>query len=1227
MVAAVTSCDVPWQIVDPLQNDLRRAKYGLSMLSRIVSVTSRDRNQLDVSELGNDRAANDCRDPQRYKIRVQGRLVQGALALLSLLILLALNCGRAQCADTTITFDDVPPTTPVETHYHSQGVDFGLPPYGSLPPTSQVPAVWCCFPITRPAPTGYSSQVASIHEGGGEFYLAGLFGLFSTFRKHIQVTVGDSTQMDTSQVSLSIFNVNGALLGQSVGSVSGGSAPITLNVVAPGAMPDIAYFLIQSSEYNNQLWVDNLTFDNPTKGARPDFSFNAGLAGPGQAIFLTQGGVSALGLTLVRFNGSNGNIALSAIGLPSGVTAAFVPNLLSGIATSTELGLVADPNAPAVTAPFTLLGVPSSAKVGPAPRTAQYYLTITPPAAIYTSGWGAVYTFPSCSLGTIGPIYVSKDPAVVPSDVLLALRVPDGNGGTTALPSGIHASFAPAVSPRSSPFTTHSLSLSIDGGALKAGKQLDVVVVGTSGSFTFLSQAFTLQGNADGIDTITPSVASIPNNTLGTPGTKVTITGTGFCPGLKVQFGNAMAVVTPDSLSPTQVVATVPSLATVPDSPSSPISLNRVDGSVLIASPSTTFFIDSVRNTAGYSFHNYIPHTTFDELTAAYGSSETEDQVPLCWPFDCTVSWHDPLAITWLNILQKWTDAPGGGGACFGIALSSARFRSGQAALGNFPSQPAPFLNVFSLDAPDPAGPSPDLTSYIDSQDTVQISQEYASEYLQQSVLNSTGNTSDVLLEIHKAIHASIAAGELPLIALRFGGSGHLVTAYDIEDVSTNPIEYYIDVYDPNDPFTATENSNTDGKTHQTNVQQSRIHIAPDGTWGLQDNNNATGFINGLIVTPASSIPLNPTLPGSNPTSPFANAPITIFGSVGGEGSPVSLTRTRTTQLTDNAGHTLFAADGKLNGNRVSRLNATPYSLMGNAVGAELFLVGPESGPVVQSIVGVRAGADSHFIASGGLLARVETTASPGIQDRIGFDPAGMVSFATRGAAKPLSIGLSARAEGIVRSAVITTVATRDAPDELSFDRTQTRIVLRHDGPGTMLRVRFSTLAIEGGPVSFNSGPIEIGAGQVVTFAPLDWTRLDTVAMEVFQPSGKERKTFLQDRAVKSPASIIVDLDVRHAKDKERMRSIDVTSRIAALHPDDQIVITWIVRYGGHIVAHEARLLGSAEVHPGVRRDKYVFAAPVEGLYDVRAELVVRKVNGLISVATRSAKSVRFYIK
>jgi hypothetical protein len=1147
--------------------------------------------------------------------------------LSAFVFLIGLLCEVAYAGDTVITFDDVPANTFLDTQFHDRGVDFGLPPYGSLPATSQIPAVSCCVPITRDAPTGHASQVASISDAQSEFWISGMFGSFTTYRQRVQVTVGNTVAADTSSVTLSGFDINGTPVGpRATSMVSGAGAPVTLTVTGSGSTPTIAYFLVQSGDYNKGLWVDDLTYDNPVASAPPDFAFDVqGIVWPGSALHVTQGGSVTKALPLRRFNGSNGDIALSTTGLPPGVTANFAPNPVPGTTTLTNITLIATPNAPAVSnAPFTVVGAPSGSAVGPTARTAQLLTTVDSPAIITTDGAGSTFDLAPCMVLKLDPIYVLKDPSVVKTDLTLALRVFVSPTETADLPDGLHANFDPPVSTQRFNFTLHNLRISYDGGTLRS--PITLVVQGTSGTIVSLSQPFTIHPIVGAIDSVTPFSGRIPTRLLAQPGTKVTLNGQGFCPGTKVRFGNVFAEADPDSATPTSITVSVPLLATDGPDSTSTITLVEPNGTQIGSTPPQRFAVDSVRNTAGFSFHNYIPHTTFDQLTAAFGSDQTEDQIPLCWPFDCEISIHDPGAILLLNFLKSFTDVSGSGGACFGIALAAQRFIEGEKPRSDFPPRTA--SNNFGLDAPD--GPSSSLREYINSQNTVQISSEYTHDYLNQSYFNSFGDTSDVLRQIHSMIHDALAAGETPMIALRYGDlfhlKGHIVTAFDIQDVSADPIEYNINVYDPDVEFIKDENSDS-GQTHLLNVTKSQIHVAPDGTWTLFSklpSTEASGFINELIVTRASTIPANPTLLGSLLPS---GGGLTIFGTAN-EAPQTGAPASRVTQLADNLGHTLFTTDGTLNNDRTTRLFATPFAPFGEAPGrGEAFLVAPKNGPVVQTVVGTREATDVHFAAGGGLIARIQTESKPGAVDRIGFDSTGgAVSFLTRESRKPLKLGLMNHVSLGVQSAQIETTTSQGASNELVFDEKRVNVILRHGGPAAPLRMRLSTLAPKGGPSEFDSGPLEIAAGVTATFAPADWTRLSTVTMTTRDSNGSEHREVLQNHLANKPIGHIVKLDVDRLPYDTRSRALDVFSRFETVPSDSQVIITWIVRENGQVVAHEKHAFAASELHHGVRRDRYIFSAPADDEYEVRADLIVRSDDGLISSMHASTKSARFCI-
>jgi hypothetical protein len=141
-----------------------------------------------------------------------------------------------------------------------------------------------------------------------------------------------------------------------------------LTVTSPS--PDIASFeLIASPSLSEDVGFDDLELTYPSAPAAPDFGLSVG-GGPTN---VAQGDFAEIPIGLNRVNGSNGDISLSASGLPPGMSASFAPNPAAGIEGGAMLKLSADPNAPPSPNSYseiTITATPGSG-AGTAPRSAK----------------------------------------------------------------------------------------------------------------------------------------------------------------------------------------------------------------------------------------------------------------------------------------------------------------------------------------------------------------------------------------------------------------------------------------------------------------------------------------------------------------------------------------------------------------------------------------------------------------------------------------------------------------------------------------------------------------------------------------------------------------------------------------------------------------------------------------------------------------------------------------
>jgi hypothetical protein len=306
-------------------------------------------------------------------------------------------------------------------------------------------------------------------------------------------------------------------------------------------------------------------------------------------------------------------------------------------------------------------------------------------------------------------------------------------------------------------------------------------------------------------------------------GSAVTIYGSGFGPGIRVQFGNSGITATPIAIDSkgTWLTVYVPRYAA-----SGPLSLILPDGTVLQSTQ--TFTVHDYINTYGFSFNNFNFNVSWGMIKGEFGGDQADITVGI--PFthlQVDTGVPSPFALAYWGVAAA---ALNGKGACFGMALTSDLL----AARGQ---------TVYNL----PANAS--LMTTIEQNHLAQMSAEmihYAASWV-------VGHSAQ---GIYSQLSAFLAAGDHPIITLG-SGADHAVVAYDLEPGPKGNGDYYIDVYDPNRPANPTNDS--------AQEMASRIYIDPSRGWSFQMAGGQT-YSGGygpfsMMVVPSSVLSGSLTMP------------------------------------------------------------------------------------------------------------------------------------------------------------------------------------------------------------------------------------------------------------------------------------------------------------------------------------------------------------------------------
>jgi uncharacterized membrane protein len=253
----------------------------------------------------------------------------------------------------------------------------------------------------------------------------------------------------TGAVSLSASNLpSGVTATFSPASATGSFSVVTFTASGTAALISSQVMITGTSGSLSHTTSINLTVQPPLD----DFSLSAG------SPTITQGGTGSTTVTITPMGIFNGSVALSANGVPGGVTATFSP---ASATTSSTLTFTATSTASLGIATITITGTSGNIS-----HTIQIHLTVN---QVTNPDFSLAATNATVTQGGTGNSTVTITPL-------------GGFSGTVALaasglPAGVTASFSPAS-------TTGSSTLTFTASSTAATGTTNVTVTGTSGTLT-----------------------------------------------------------------------------------------------------------------------------------------------------------------------------------------------------------------------------------------------------------------------------------------------------------------------------------------------------------------------------------------------------------------------------------------------------------------------------------------------------------------------------------------------------------------------------------------------------------------------------------------------------------------------------------------------------------------------------------------------------------------------
>ncbi|HVQ60245.1 MAG TPA: hypothetical protein VMS60_15190 [Solirubrobacterales bacterium] len=954
------------------------------------------------------------------------------------------------------------------------------------------------------------------------------------------------------QAVLTAFSADGSIVGLSRIEIGDEGFKRRLQVLRLN-QKDITRFTIRAnSGVGGTAVATDLGFDDLSvsfaDGGTPDFS----VAATGEVVGVPQGEEVEVPVRVSRINGSNGTITLAVSDLPAGVSAA--PVELKGTATEATLKLRAEPNAPDtdfVPAEATIIAESANnPAVGPANRSTPLAVRVGRAFQLRSGDTSdadegeVVVELPSCAAVDV-PLEIARDPALERTVTLSARQDLEG---ATLLPPGISGEFlsGPEVPPGGGLVAERTLRLRAGPGAGLFRQPRSIVVEARvePGEAPHALRLRLIHTEGASVSRVTPAFRAARTPRFGQPGATVRLNGQGFCEGTTVLFGSDQ------TRTPTRLVDEHALEFTVPRyAVSGELTVIPPDGGR--SYPAGRLSVDSVRNGDAFAFKNY-PFGTLGlaELERAFGSDDIFVSVNPCWPFgNCTVQtgFLSPVAALDWGVLQVALRRSNG--HCFGINLSLQQLASRKVPLSFYTRAPG----AQPFDIPGPGGPEASLETLLDANHARQFSEEFLGAFFKRP--RGLNAQLDVL-------RREFGISRMPMIQIYRGLRAHSVLAYDLVETASTARIY---VYDNASPFAPEEEF--DPGRHRTKVEAGVIAIdKAAGTWTYEGASGWSGASGdgSLWVTPFEANPDDPSLPGRDTLVRAVS--YVLLGSLDGA------------VRSDAGAYGEFLPDA-----------GEEADAAGNGA-----WVAPAGKPLDVTVTGTKDGRYTQTYTAPSFVASVgDVATAKGVRDKLSGAGEGL-RFES-GKARVLEIELAKEwGKGLTSAATVRTHASAGGADSAGFAKGGA-LVYAHDGAATSVEFSLTAVRPNGGPSTFESGPVAVRDGDLLLARPLG-RDLSRVRLAIRGANGRKVSRVLRDRKVAGR--------LRIGKPKATAKRLTLPFKLSGLRGRAVVGASLRLMRGNRTVARKALSLRSGkgshrvawELPRGLKRGEYRLVAQLRAL-------------------------------